>query len=61
MVKVCLKIHICPIIRYGGSRVNVLHREKFNLMFFFLQFYSCVFTGLVAAISIPSVSKYKMF
>jgi hypothetical protein len=23
MVKVCLKIHICPIIRYGGSTVIV--------------------------------------
>jgi hypothetical protein len=35
MVKVYLKIHICLIIRYRGSSVNVLHREKFNLMFFF--------------------------
>jgi hypothetical protein len=31
MVKVCLKIHICPIIQYGGSRF-------LQLIGFFLKF-----------------------
>jgi hypothetical protein len=25
MVKVCLKIHICPIIRYRGSTLHNIH------------------------------------
>jgi hypothetical protein len=33
MVKVCLKIHICPIIRYEGSSRNVNFQTEQQLIY----------------------------